>query len=134
MFNLKIVTPQEQVFEDMVEYVSIPSSTGQIGILKDHINLMSKIIPGELFYKKDGKGNYLAVGEGFIKVYSNKVLVMTDLAKHPQEIDEKIVEEARQRAKEALEQKLSDEEYAITWATLEKALAQLKVKRRHRAS
>ena len=50
------------------------------------------------------------------------------------QIDEKALEQAKKRAEEALEEKLTDEEYAYTVASLEKTLAQLKVKRRHRSS
>jgi F-type H+-transporting ATPase subunit epsilon len=57
---------------------------------------------------------------------------MTDLAESAASIDERAVEQAKKRAEEALEQKLGDEEYAETLAILEKSLAQLKVKRRHR--
>jgi len=57
---------------------------------------------------------------------------MTDLATYAQDIDEKAVEDAKKRAEAALEQTLSDEEYAETLANLEKSLAQLRVKRRHK--
>ena len=57
---------------------------------------------------------------------------MTDLATYAQDIDERAVEEAKKRAEIALTQTLSDEEYAETLASLEKSLAQLRIKRRHR--
>jgi F-type H+-transporting ATPase subunit epsilon len=62
----------------------------------------------------------------------NTLTIMTDLAAYEKDIDERAVEEAKKRAEEALEQKLSDEEYAETLAVLEKSLAQLRIKRRHR--
>ncbi|MDP3758213.1 MAG: ATP synthase delta/epsilon chain alpha-helix domain-containing protein, partial [Candidatus Daviesbacteria bacterium] len=62
----------------------------------------------------------------------NILTVMTDLATLAEDIDERAVEEAKKRAEQALEQSLSDEEYAETMANLEKSLAQLRVKRRHR--
>ncbi len=130
--NLKIVTPEKEVLNEEVDQVNVSTSEGEIGILPNHANLMAKLIPGELKIKKSGKISYFAIGEGFLQIENNNLTIMTDLAQNAQEIDEKAVEAARKRAQEALEQKLGDEEYAQTLASLEKSLAQLKVKRRHR--
>ena len=93
---------------------------------------MAKLKPGELIVKKNGKTDTLAVGDGFLQMADNTLSIMTDLAVGESDIDEKAVEDARKRAESALTEKLSDEEYAETMAILEKSLAQLKIKRRHR--
>lgn len=131
--NLVIVTPQKQIFSDTVDQVNVLTMEGELGILPNHVSLMAKIIPGELMYKKGGKFTSLATGEGFLQVHNNNLTIMTDLAVEASNIDEKAVEEAKKRAQQALEQTLSDEEYATTMASLEKSLAQLRVKRRHRS-
>lgn len=131
--RLKIVTPEKQIYDELVEMVTFPSSEGELGILPRHANIMARLAPGELRIKKNGKSDVLAVGEGFIQMANNTLTILTDLAVDGAEIDEKAVEEARKRAEAALEQVLSDEEYAETLAVLEKSLAQLKVKRRHKA-
>lgn len=131
--NLKIVTPEGSVTELLVDMVTLPSTMGEIGILPSHEALMAKIIPGELRIKNGNKLDLLAVGEGFAQVANNTLTVMADLAVEASNIDERAVEEARKRAEVALEQKLSGAEYAETLAVLEKSLAQLKVKRRHKA-
>ncbi len=84
--------------------------------------------------KKGEKTTYLVTGEGFVEITGKSVSVMTDLAQWSEEIDEKAAEDARKRAEEALKQKhtLTNEQFASTAAALEKALASLKVKRRHR--
>lgn len=129
---LKIVTPEEEVLNEEVDQVNVSTTSGEIGILPNHASLMAKLLPGELKIKKSGKISYFAIGDGFLQVEKNSLTIMTDLAENAEEIDEKAVEAARKRAEEALEQKLGDEEYAETLASLEKSLAQLKVKRRHR--
>ncbi len=131
--NLKIVTPEKLVLEEQVSEVLVPTSEGELGILPFHANLMAKVTPGELKIKKGEKLDHFAVGEGFLQMTDNTLTIMADLAAHESDIDEKAVEDARKRAEQALEQKLSDEEYAETLAILEKSLAQLKVKRRHRS-
>lgn len=130
--NLKIVTPEKTVFEDNVDEVIVPGAEGEMGILPHHTNLMAKLLPGELRIKMDNKTEILAIGGGFLQVADNTATILTDMALEESSIDEKAAEEARKRAQEALEQRLSDEEYAETIAVLERSLAQLKVKRRHR--
>lgn len=130
--HLKIVTPEKLIFDEEVTQVNVSTEQGQIGILPNHANLMAKLVPGELIIKKDGKQDSLAIGGGFLQVSDNALTVMTDLATFEQDIDEKVQEEAKKRAEQALEQTLSDEEYAETLAALEKSLAQLRIKRRHK--
>ncbi len=133
MLNLKIVTPEKLVLEEMVNEVLVPTSEGELGILPEHANLMAKVTPGELKIKKGEKFEHFAIGEGFMQMSNNTLTILADLATPEADIDEKAVEDARKRAEQALEQKLSNEEYAETLAILEKSLAQLKVKRRHRS-
>lgn len=130
--HLKIVTPEKSIFDEQVSQVNVSTEQGEIGILPNHANLMAKVIPGELTIKRNGKAETMAVGSGFLQVTDNILTVMTDLATYASDIDERAVEEAKKRAEQALTQTLSDEEYAETLANLEKSLAQLRVKRRHR--
>ncbi|MBI4037156.1 ATP synthase F1 subunit epsilon [Candidatus Daviesbacteria bacterium] len=129
--HLKIVTPEKEIFDDEVEMVTATTTDGQIGILPHHINLMTQIIPGQLQIKTGGKVTMMATGSGLLQMVDNNLIIATDLAEKAEDIDEKVVEEAKKRAQAALEQTLTDEEYATALATLEKALAQLKVKRSH---
>ncbi|MBI2020564.1 ATP synthase F1 subunit epsilon [Candidatus Daviesbacteria bacterium] len=130
--HLKVVTPEKLVLDEEVSQVNVSTEEGQIGILPNHTNLMAKLEPGEMVIKKDGKTDSLAVGDGFLQVSDNVLTIMTDLATYAEDIDERAVEDAKKRAETALEEKLSAEEYAETLAVLEKSLAQLRVKRRHR--
>ena len=130
--HLKVVTPEKLLIDEEVSQVNVSTEEGQLGILPNHTNLMAKLEPGELVIKKGGKVDSLAVGDGFLQVSNNVLTIMTDLATGVEDIDERAVEEAKKRAEQALEQKLSDEEYAETLANLEKSLAQLRIKRRHK--
>ncbi len=131
ILHLKVVTPEKAIFEGDAEMVSVKTLDGEIGILPYHINLMTQIVPGELRIKKGSDTTLLAVGSGLLQMADNNLVIATDLAQKPEEINEREVEEAKKRAESALEQNLSGEEYAIALATLEKTTAQLKVKRRH---
>lgn len=130
--HLKIVTPEKIIFDEDVDMLTAETTEGEIGILPHHINLMTQIRSGEIKIKQKNKEIPLATGTGLLQVADNIVTITTDMAERIEEIDEKAAEDARKRAQAALEQKLTDEEIAETTAVLEKALAQLKVKRRHR--
>ena len=131
-FTVKVVTPEKLVLDEEVSQVNVSTEEGQIGILPNHANLMAKLEPGELIIKKGGKVDSLATGDGFLQVSDNTLTIMTDLATYAADIDERAVEDARKRAQAALSEKLSAEEYAETLAVLEKSLAQLRIKRRHK--
>lgn len=130
--HLKIVTPEKVIFDEDIDMVTAETTEGEVGILPNHISLMTQIKPGEIRIKQKNKEIPLVTGSGLLQVANNIATITTDLAEKVEEIDEKAAEDARKRAESALEQKLTDEEIAETTATLEKALAQLKVKRRHR--
>lgn len=134
MLHLQIITPEKTVFDDEVDQVSLPTTTGQITVLPHHIGLITKIEAGEIIFKKHQKEIVLASGFGFAQVGADDVKVLVDLAAPSEEIEERKIEEARRAAEEALKQKhlLSEEEYATAAANLQKALVQLRIKRRHR--
>jgi len=129
--HIKIVTPEKEIFDSEIEQVTVTTPEGEIGVLPHHINLMAQIIPGELRIKDKGKEVIMATGGGLLQVTDNSVVIACDLVEKAEDIDEKAAEEAKKRAKAALEQTLSDEEYASTLAVLEKSLALLRVKRKH---
>lgn len=129
--QLEIVTPEAKVYSEAVEMVTLPGVEGQMGVLPQHVRLMTKMVPGELIVLKDGHEDYLAVGEGLVEVTNDHVSIVTNMAVALESIDEAAAEEARQRATARLREKLSSEEVASVNASLARSLAQLRVKRRH---
>jgi len=128
--KLEIVTPEAKTYSEDVEMVTLPASEGEMGILPQHVPLMTQIVPGEIIARKEGRDYFLAVGEGFVEVTGERVAIMTDMAIRAENIDEAEAEEARQRAEARLAEKLDDTEAAMVSAALAHSLAQLKVKRR----
>ena len=53
---------------------------GQIGILPNHVRLMTQMLPGEMMVRKDGRDQFLAVGEGLVEVTGERVAIATDMA------------------------------------------------------
>ncbi len=132
-FQLDIVTPEKNIFSDTVDDVYLPGSEGEMGILTSHAALVAPLQPGSLRYLKDGKIEELAVGEGFVEVSEDKVSVLIDLAIGEDAIDEKDVEEAMQRAKDALDGVDTDhDEQMALQVIIAKSEAMLKLKRKGR--
>jgi F-type H+-transporting ATPase subunit epsilon len=132
--HLEIVTPEKLAYSSDVESVVIPAVEGEIGVLPQHIPLMTQVHAGELVITKGGQKEYLAIGEGFVTVTQTSVNVLTDMAIEWEHIDEGAAEAAIKRAQDALARKgeLGSEEAAAVQAALSKSLAQLHVKRRRR--
>ena len=130
--NLQIVTPEGIAYSDNVEMVGLRSVEGQIGIMPNHIRLMTQMMPGEMTLRKDGQVKFLAVGQGLVEVTHDRVAILTDMAVAAETIDEAKAEEARRRAEARLQEKISAEEVASVNASLARSLAQLHVRRRHR--
>jgi F-type H+-transporting ATPase subunit epsilon len=130
--KLEIVTPEATVYSEDVDMVTLPGVEGQMGVLPQHVRLMTQLVPGELIVRKDGHDDFMAVGEGLVEVNNERVSIVTNLAIAVDRIDEAAAEEARQRAAARLREKISSEEVASVSASLARSLAQLHVKRRHR--
>jgi F-type H+-transporting ATPase subunit epsilon len=130
--KLEIVTPDAVAYSEDVEMVTLPGVEGQLGVLPEHVPLMTQMVPGEMIVCKDGQERFLAVGEGFVEITGDRVAILTDMAVAAENIDEAMAEEARQRAQARLREKLSAEEVANVNAAMARSLAQIRVKRRQR--
>jgi F-type H+-transporting ATPase subunit epsilon len=130
--KLEIVTPEAMVYFEDVDMVTLPGVEGQMGVLPQHVRLMTQLVPGEMIVRKDGRDDFMAVGEGLVEVTNERVSIVTNMAIAVDRIDEAAAEEARQRAAARLREKISSEEVASVNASLARSLAQLHVKRRHR--
>jgi len=130
--KLEIVTPEGTAFSDDVELVTLPGIEGQLGVLPHHVELVTRIVPGEMLVRRGAHDDFIAIGAGLVEITGSRVSIATDMAVAAASIDEAKAEEARQRAAARLREKLSSEEVASVNAALARSLTQLRVKRRHR--
>ncbi|MEY2479533.1 MAG: F-type H+-transporting ATPase subunit epsilon [Verrucomicrobiota bacterium] len=128
--KLEIVTPESIAYSEDVDFVVLPGSEGELGVFPRHVPVLTAIKPGELRVLKDGKETALAVGEGFAEIKGDAVSVLTDMALSSEQIDLGAAEAAVERAKAAMKEDHGAEEVASIQASLQKALAQMHVKRR----
>ena len=132
--EFKVITPDEVVVSANVEYVYLPGSLGEMGVLDHHTAMITSLEPGELRYKPvDGPEESMVVGTGFVQI-NDHVLMVTDLALDSSQIDESSVERAIEEAQEVLKARseMSREEQARFEASLTKQIMMLNFKRKHR--
>jgi len=135
IINFEIVTPERIVFQQEVIQVTIPTTSGEITILPDHIPLVSILQPGVIELKKtDNTIEIMSVSGGFVEVMKDKIVVLADTAERAEEIDEQAVEEARQRAEETKRKIEARDQVEFTEITakLERELARLRAVSRWR--
>jgi F-type H+-transporting ATPase subunit epsilon len=128
--ELEIVTPEKVIYQGEVDEIYVNTADGAIGILPHHINLFTKLIPGELKLKISGRDQYMAITGGFLEVNKNKVTILADYAVQADEIDVNKAMEARKRAEEILKKKesrITAQEFAAAEAAFKQAVAELKV-------
>jgi len=126
--KFEIVTPERTVLKQEILQITVPTMSGEITVLPDHIPLVSILKPGVIEVKTaDNNLEIMSVSGGFIEVMKDKIVILADSAERAEEIDEKKVEEARLRAEEAKKnaKSVDDVEFARISAQIEKELARL---------
>ncbi|HEV3147450.1 MAG TPA: F0F1 ATP synthase subunit epsilon [Chthoniobacterales bacterium] len=129
--KLEIVTPEEKIYSEDVEMVTLPGSEGELGVYPNHVPVLTALKPGELRIVKDGRETAMAVGEGFVEIKTDGVSILTDMALQSEKIDIAAAEAAVASAQAAMKEDTTPEQVVAIQASLQKALAQLHVRRRH---
>lgn len=129
---LDIITPLKVVLSEEVDEVTIPTIEGEISILPNHVNLLTRIAPGEMVIRKAGHADLFAITGGFLEILNNHVNVLADYAVHADDIEIAKVEEAKERAQKAMKEKTTEEDFRMANAELAKSILQLKVARKRK--
>jgi F-type H+-transporting ATPase subunit epsilon len=131
--NLTIVTRERKIVDVVVDEVVLPASDGEIGVLPGHTPLLTTLKIGLMRYHTVGAGGQtfrLVLSWGFAEVLSDRVIVMAETARLPQEIDPNAAEEERKQAeRELMDLSSHDPEFAIVEARLEESIAMIGVGR-----
>ena len=80
-FLIEIISPDSSVFKSETTEVTIPSFEGQMGILKDHVPLITFLRPGVITVKQDkGEENFFAE-DGTVEFVENNLLILSSTAR-----------------------------------------------------
>ena len=102
--SLEVVTPFRTVLNEDVDSVTLPGIEGEMGILPEHVPLLTTLDAGIMSYVNgNGKTQAIAVHWGYAQVEGNNVRVLAELAETAHEIDLPRAQKAEKTAKEQLQ-------------------------------
>ena len=104
-FTVEIISPDKSIIKSDTTEVTIPSFEGEMGILKDHIPLITFLRPGIIKIKDQIERKYF-VEDGTVEFSNNTLLILTSTANELSNIDKNLLS----TIKNEVEKKLSEEE------------------------
>ncbi|OGH02460.1 MAG: ATP synthase F1 subunit epsilon [Candidatus Levybacteria bacterium RIFCSPHIGHO2_01_FULL_37_17] len=132
--NLKVVTPVKMILSDEIDELTLPTTSGEISVLPNHIDLLTKVSPGEMVIKKGGKIENFAITGGFLEISNNNATLLADYVIRATDIEVAKAKEAKERAEKKLSEKQGNKDFVVAQAELRKALLELKVANRRRVT
>jgi len=127
IIHVDIVSAEGEIFSGAATMVFVPAIQGEIGIAPRHAPLLTTLKPGEVrVQSEDAEEQVFWVGGGALEIQPHLVTVMADTAARAHDLDEAAALAAKQRAEEALRDRVGAMEVAEAQAELARAAAQLK--------
>lgn len=127
-FPLKIVTPDGVQFEGHAESMTVRTTSGDLGILAGHTNLVAPLGEGRCTIVMDGKRRYAACIGGMVSVMNGDVTLIPTTFEWAEQIDTDRVERSYARAQHILGSKdASKTDIALAEARLKRALVRRSV-------
>ena len=102
--TLRVLAPDQSVFDGTAEEVILPSTTGLIGILPGHISLVTALDIGVMRVRTNGAWNSIALMGGFAEVEADDVTVLVNSAELGKSIDATTAEAELEQAKAKVSQ------------------------------
>lgn len=128
--RLTIVTRERKIIETDVDEVVLPGYEGELGILPGHTPLLAILRIGVMRYRSGATVERLVITWGFAEVLPDRVIVMAETARLPQEIDLAVAEQERRDAERELAYLSShDPEFAVVEGRLEESVAMIGIHR-----
>ena len=109
-FTVEIISPDKSIIKSDTTEVTIPSFEGEMGILKDHIPLITFLRPGIIKIKDQNERKYF-VEDGTVEFSNNNLLILTSTAKEVSNIDKESLSTIIGKVEKKLsEDKITDKE------------------------
>ena len=109
-FTVEIISPDRSIIKTVATEVTLPSYEGEMGILKDHVPLITFLRPG-LIKILDQTDNVFYLEEGTVEFSDNNLLILTSTVKKLSEIDKNFLENLLiESEKKIKDDKFSDKE------------------------
>lgn len=132
-FHVDIVSAAKEIFSGRAEYLEATGAFGELGIIPGHAQLLTSIEPGQVRLKiNEDKEEVFYVSGGLLEVQPHLVTILADGAERASDLDEAHAEEAVRQARQLLEDKQAEVDYANALAEIAQASAQLRAIQRLR--
>jgi F-type H+-transporting ATPase subunit epsilon len=133
--QVDIVSAEQQIYSGQAQRVIAPGEAGELGILPEHIPLLTRVKPGVLriLPAEGGEEEIIYVSGGMMEVQPDRVTVLADTSVRAHDLDEAKAMEAERLAKEALSNRTGAMEVAKAQAELAEAAAQIAAIRKLRS-
>ena len=110
-FAVEIISPDKSILKSEASEVTIPSYEGQMGILKDHIPLITFLRPGLIVIKENSVEKRFFVEDGTVEFSNNNLLILTSTAKNLDNLDKNSLDVIIKNSEEKISKDgLSDKE------------------------
>jgi F-type H+-transporting ATPase subunit epsilon len=110
-FQVEVLTPDGEVFNDEVQMISTKTTVGSIGVLAHHAPLLAMLDPTELrLYRSDSDIVRYAQSEGYLQVAENRALLLIEEAHEPDALDAGELRDRVQQAERELDDAGEDSE------------------------
>lgn len=117
--KFQIVTLEKVVLEQVISQVTVPTVSGEITVLPDHIPLVSILKPGVIELKnEEGEIEIMSVSGGFIEVLRGKVVILADTAEMAKELSEERLVAAKKKAEDEKIKAENSDNYDISAVSL----------------
>ena len=103
-FTVEIISPDQTIFKKEATEVTIPSYEGQMGILKNHIPLITFLRPGIITIRSKVEKKFY-VEEGTVEFSNNNLLILTSTAKDLANFDKALINDLIKKAESQLNNK-----------------------------
>lgn len=100
--NLRVLAPDQSVYDGPVDEVILPSSTGQLGVLTGHVSMLTALDSGVLRLREGSSWQSIALLGGFAEVEANEVTVLVNGAELGSSIDRAAAEREFEAAEQAV--------------------------------
>ncbi|HEX9841438.1 MAG TPA: ATP synthase F1 subunit epsilon [bacterium] len=100
--TLEVLTPRQRVLSLETSWLTLPGMLGELGILPEHIPLVTTVDSGILQYEENGQRKRAAVHYGYAQVQGDHVTVLSEMVELGGQIDRQRAQNAEQRAREKL--------------------------------
>ena len=106
IFKLEIISPEKIIFSEDVKMVTLPSYEGDMGILKNHISIITFLRPGIIrVQKKEGNINDFFAQDGTVEYFNDNLIVLSASVMNIKDLSKEFVDNLNKDTQEKLTDK-----------------------------